>query len=48
MFGVPKYAEALTKVAKKFDINCTFSHNLIEIKDSNTAIFENLQTKEKV
>lgn len=29
MFGVPKYAEALVKVAKNLDIHCTLSHNLI-------------------
>lgn len=44
MFGVPKYAEALIKVAKKYDIKCTFLHNLIEIKGDN-AIFEHVQTK---
>lgn len=38
MFGVPKYAEALTKVAKDFDIKCTFQHNLVEIKD-DVAVF---------
>jgi hypothetical protein len=44
MFGVAKYAEALTKVAADFNIKCTFSHNLVEIK-GDTAVFENLQTK---
>ncbi len=44
MFGVPKYSEALTKVAKKLDIECTFFHNLVEIKD-DIAVFQNLQTK---
>ena len=40
MFGVPKYSEALGSVAAKFGIQCTFKHNLVEIKD-NTAIFQN-------
>lgn len=44
MFGVPKYSEALAKIAKKYDIECKLSHNLVEIK-GDIAVFENLQTK---
>lgn len=29
MFGVPKYAEALTSVAAKYAINCNFKQRLI-------------------
>ncbi len=47
MFGVPKYSEALTKVANSYNITTTFKHNLVELT-SNQAIFENLDTKEKV
>jgi hypothetical protein len=47
MFGVPKYSEALTKVAQSYHIKTTFKQNLVELT-ANTAIFENLDTKEKV
>lgn len=47
MFGVPKYSEALAKIAKKYDIECKLSHNLVEIK-GDIAVFENLQTKQKI
>ena len=44
MFGVPKYSEALTKVAASHDIKTTFKHNLVEVSH-DTAIFENVDTK---
>ena len=47
MFGVPKYSEALTKVAAKFDIKCTFNHKLVEIR-SDTAIFQHTGTGEQI
>ena len=47
MFGVPKYAQALTKVANSYNIKTTFKHPLIKI-EGNKAIFENADTKEQV
>lgn len=38
MFGVPKYAQALTKVAASYNINTTFKHPLIKI-EKNEATF---------
>ena len=48
MFGVPKYSEALIKVAANYNIKTTFKHNLVEVTKDNVAIFENLDTKERV
>jgi NADPH-dependent 2,4-dienoyl-CoA reductase/sulfur reductase-like enzyme len=47
MFGVQKYAQSLVKIAAEYNIKCSFNTNLIEINGSK-AIFENLQTKEKI
>ncbi len=41
MFGVPKYAEILKGIAKQKNIEVTYQSKLVEIKDKNTAIFEN-------
>jgi len=49
LFGVKKYADALWKVVQQRNINVNLRHNLIEVKpDEKVAIFENLDTKEKV
>ncbi|CAD8115388.1 unnamed protein product [Paramecium sonneborni] len=45
IFGVPKYAEILTELCKKKEINCHFKQKLIEVQD-HKAIFENQDTKE--
>ena len=47
MFGVPKYSEALTKVAAKLDVICTFKHKLVEINGEN-ATFEHVETGQKL
>lgn len=47
IFGVKKYAEALTKVIKEKDIQANFSHELIEVKpDTKEAIFRLLNQPE--
>ena len=38
MFAVPKYSQALVKVAASYNIKTTFKHNLVEVRD-NVAIF---------
>ena len=38
MFGVPKYAEALTRIAANYNIKTTFLHQLVEVQE-NKAIF---------
>lgn len=38
MFGVPKYSETLTQVAKDYGIDVTFKHTLVEVT-RDTAIF---------
>jgi len=49
IFGVKKYADALWEVVRGRNINVNLRHNLIEVRpDSNEAIFENLDTNEKV
>lgn len=48
MFDVPKYSKMLQFVAKDYQINCEFFHNLIEIKNGNVAVFQNVATKDKV
>lgn len=46
IFGVPKYAERLSVVAAKRNIETVFRTHLVEIKpESKEAIFENLDTK---
>ena len=47
MFAVPKYSQALVKIAANFGIKTTFKHNLVQIKD-NKAIFQSIDTKERV
>lgn len=44
MFGVPKYSEALTKVAADYNIKTTFKHPLVKI-NGNQATFQNADTK---
>jgi NADPH-dependent 2,4-dienoyl-CoA reductase/sulfur reductase-like enzyme len=49
LFGVKKYADALWKVVQERGIHINLRHNLVEVKpDSKEAVFENLETKEKV
>lgn len=49
IFAVPKYAKVLNEVVKVKGIKTNFKHNLIEVNaDAKEAIFENLETKEKV
>lgn len=38
MFAVPKYASALTRIAANYNIQTTFLHQLVEVKE-NKAIF---------
>jgi len=38
MFGVPKYSEALTRVAQSHNIKTSFFHNLVEVTPKN-AVF---------
>jgi hypothetical protein len=33
MFGIPKYSEALTNIARDYGIVTTFKHSLIEVSD---------------
>ncbi len=49
IFGVTKYKLALEKVVERYGIDCTWKHHLVEVRGSeNIAVFENLDTKEKV
>ena len=49
IFGVQKYAASLNEIIKQRDIKTNYFHNLIEVNsDTKEAIFENLQTKEKI
>ena len=49
IFAVEPYKATLEKVVQRKEIDCRFRHELIEIKsDSKEAIFENLDTQEKV
>ena len=45
MFSVPKYAQALTRVASSYNINTTFKHPLVKIAN-NEATFQNADSKE--
>nr|ABV22505.1 sulfide:quinone oxidoreductase [Arenicola marina] len=48
VFGVKKYAEALTKIVQERNIQVNFRHNLIEVRpDKKEAVFEHLDTKEQ-
>lgn len=47
MFMVPKYAEALSKLAKQKRIMVTLEHNLVEVTPKK-AIFEHVLSKEKM
>jgi sulfide:quinone oxidoreductase len=49
IFGVEKYAEALSKVLARKGIDTRFRHNLVEIRpNTHEAVFENLDTQETV
>ena len=43
MFGVPKYSEALVKVAANYNVQCTFKNKLVEVR-GDTAVFEQTET----
>ena len=46
---MPKYAKVLNEVVKAKGIKTNFRHNLVEVDAAkNEAVFENLDTKEKV
>ena len=38
MFSIPKIGETLTQMAKKYGVNVTLKHNLVEVT-KNKAIF---------
>lgn len=44
MFSVPKYSQALTKIAGDYGIKTNYKHVLLKVA-GNTATFENLDTK---
>ncbi|MCF8566098.1 NAD(P)/FAD-dependent oxidoreductase [Alicyclobacillus tolerans] len=49
IFGVKKYARTLSKIVEQRNIQTQFRRNLVEIDgNSRQAIFENLETKEKI
>ena len=49
IFGVQKYAASLMNVVRERNIQTHFRQNLIEIHaDRKEAVFENLDTKEKI
>ncbi|QRG68356.1 FAD/NAD(P)-binding oxidoreductase [Brevibacillus choshinensis] len=49
IFGVKKYADALSRVIERKQIETRFRHNLIEIiRDKKQAVFENLDTGDHV
>ena len=49
LFGVKKYADALWKVVEERNINVSLNSCLVEVHgDKKEAIFEDLQSKEKV
>lgn len=48
IFGVKKYADALTKIVKERDIQLNFKRNLFSIKpDKKEAVFEVLDDSSK-
>jgi len=48
IFGVKKYADALTRVVHKRNINTRYKENLVEVRAaSREAVFENVATKER-
>ena len=47
IFGVPKYAAALNKVAQEKGCDVSLRSNLVEVKgETKEAVFENLETGE--
>ena len=49
IFGVTKYADALSKIIAERDIKTLFQHNLVAVDGANKrATFDNLATGEKV
>ena len=49
LFSVKKYEDVLWDIVKRRDISVSLRHNLVEVrKDAKEAVFENLDTNEKV
>lgn len=49
IFDVPTYANTLTNVIRRKNIETRYKHNLMEVQaDTKEAVFENLDTKEQV
>lgn len=49
IFDVPTYANTLTNVIRRKNIETRYKHNLMEVRaDTKEAVFENLDTKEQV
>ena len=49
LFSVKKYADELWKIVEKNEISVCLRQNLTEVKsEANVAVFENLDTQEKV
>lgn len=45
IFAVPKYAAALTKVAERYNIDCVWSTDLVELNpDKKEAVFKHMST----
>lgn len=48
IFGVPRYAKTLSRLAKERDIDQRFKHNLVAVRGAQReAVFENPDTKER-
>ena len=48
IFGVPLYAESLSRIVAQRKIDNIRNHELIAVKDDNTAVFKNLLTQTNV
>lgn len=48
IFAVPKYAASLTKIADRYNIDCVWSTDLVELNpDKKEAVFKHISTGEK-
>jgi len=48
IFAVPKYAASLTKVAQRYNIDCVWSTDLVELRpDKKEAVFKHMSTGEE-
>jgi len=49
IFGIPKYAKALSKLAEERDVNTHYSRNLVEVRaKSREAVFEDVKGGEEL